>query len=1154
MKINAKITGAVVLLVASLAAVATLGGYGYFTHKFRAALTKQNEALLAMASDHLNGEVARYWEILDKIAAAAPESRPMHADQLQLRLDRERLARTFFDGGFEFVDSQGKVIAESPRAPRRAVPCVEYADFVSRTFSSGKRSISPPYYSASFPHHPIVSFALPVKGPDGRVTALLIGRHDLQENGGLTDLARISAGQGSFLFLVDRNRTVILHPKRERIMKRSAPGRLPALDRAIAEEGIHYSEGLSYQGVKASVLARRVANTPWVIGIFSPLKELDAPLRGARTFFIASFLLFLVPATLSLWLLIRRTTAPLLQLTEHVRSLAEKEGEQRLLTLKTGDELESLAGAFNEMVREMDEKHAVLRHNQELYRVISEFTMEFAVGAREDAISYISANCLALTGYSDAEFYADPLLLSRIIHPEDLPLWREFTGAASDDTTTSINVRLINKNGETRWFNHIWHRVPNLTGEGQASFGGSFRDITRKVVLERELERQRQFAESLLENTSMPMFVLDSEHRIIFWNRAAEALTGFSAQQMLGTTDQWKPFYPEKRPTLSDLVLDHDTERVSSYYEKFDAEGVLPGIVRAEGWYANLGGKKRYIVFDAAPVKHGEETVAVVESLYDITERATAEESLRLFSQAVEQSGSSVVITDPAGNIEYVNCKFCEVTGYRREEALGKNPRLLKSDHQPPEVYQQLWQTIVDGGVWHGELHNRRKNGTFFWESATISPIVDAKGKIRHFLAVKEDISQRKEAERTLTKKQAELVLKHEQLANLFRQVEQVKMEWEQTMDCIDDMVIMADPDHRVRRFNRAFADFTEHGSPEVLGADWRFSLGAVGLDIASVEGTSGEIFHQESGRWFTLRIYPYGDRGGSVITMHDLTEIKRVSDELAAAYEELKATHSQLLQQEKMASIGQLAAGVAHEINNPMGFISSNLGSMAKYLDRMENFLGLQGNALKGCADEATAGELAEARKKLRVDYILEDARALLAESREGAERVRTIVQNLKSFSRIDDAKVTMVDVNECLESTINIAWNELKYKATLTRDYGEIPQIKGLPQQLNQVFLNLLVNAAHAIEEKGEITVATRQEGDQVLITVRDSGCGIPEEIRHRIFEPFFTTKKVGQGTGLGLSISYDIIKKHQGRIEVESNPGVGTTFTVRLPVGEA
>ena len=693
-----------------------------------------------------------------------------------------------------------------------------------------------------------------------------------------------------------------------------------------------------------------------------------------------------------------------------------------------------------------------------------------------------------------------------------------------------------------------------MVGSDGALLGvrGGFRDISQYRRLEEQLEEQRRFAESLLENTSTPLFVIDSNHRIIVWNRAVAELTGLPADTMLGTDRQWQAFYPEKRPTLCDLVMDGMTEKLGGHYGTFSRDVVMEGMFRAEGWLKNLNGRDRYLFFDAAPVLKDGERIAVVETLYDITERVQAQESLRLFSLAVEQSASSIVITDTAGCIQYVNRKFCELTGYSSEEAIGQNPRILNSGSGTEELYGELWETVTSGREWHGELHNRRKDGTLFWESALISPISDQAGKLTHFLGIKEDITARKATERELQKKQAELVLKHEQLANLFRQVEKGKREWEQSMDCIDDMVAMVDSGGLVRRCNRAFRELADCQEKRLFSGRWEDLLRDAGLDLDALAGGSGELFHEKSRRWLTLKTYPYGEAGGEVIMLHDLTEIKEVSERLASAYQELKATHSQLLQQEKMASIGQLAAGVAHEINNPMGFISSNLGTMEKYLERLAGFLAQQSAGVQQAAPEGLKKELADARRRYKVDYVLEDARSLLAESREGAERVRTIVQNLKSFSRLDEAQESWVDLNDCLESTIAIAWNEIKYKATLTRDFGELPAVKCLAQQLNQVFLNILVNAAHAIEQFGEIAVRTRCEGEEVVIAIHDTGSGIPAEIMSRIFEPFFTTKEVGKGTGLGLSISYDIIKKHNGSIEVESAPETGTTFTIKLPVG--
>ena len=273
--------------------------------------------------------------------------------------------------------------------------------------------------------------------------------------------------------------------------------------------------------------------------------------------------------------------------------------------------------------------------------------------------------------------------------------------------------------------------------------------------------------------------------------------------------------------------------------------------------------------------------------------------------------------------------------------------------------------------------------------------------------------------------------------------------------------------------------------------------------------------------------------------------------EELEKAYKELKATQAKILQQEKMASIGQLAAGVAHEINNPMAFISSNLGTLDKYVHRLTGFIQTQSEVIESLHATDAIEELNRKQKELKLDYIIEDIKGVITESLDGSERVQKIVQGLRSFARVDEAEYKYANMNECIESTLNIVWNELKYKATLKKDYGNIPLTKCYPQQMNQVFMNLLINAGHAIEKQGEITIKTRDEDGSIVIAISDTGCGIAKEHLNKIFEPFFTTKEVGKGTGLGLSITYEIVQRHNGEITVESEIGKGTTFTVKIPI---
>jgi two-component system, NtrC family, sensor kinase len=295
--------------------------------------------------------------------------------------------------------------------------------------------------------------------------------------------------------------------------------------------------------------------------------------------------------------------------------------------------------------------------------------------------------------------------------------------------------------------------------------------------------------------------------------------------------------------------------------------------------------------------------------------------------------------------------------------------------------------------------------------------------------------------------------------------------------------------------------------------------------------------------------------------------KLKKISSELIkknatleSTLANLERTQAQMVQSEKMASIGQLAAGVAHEINNPTGFVSSNLKSLGDYQDDISRLLSTY-QSLKTTLKEAPADSLPEPVTRLvdeveaieediDIEYIQEDVSELIDDCREGTERIKKIVEDLKHFAHPGEDKKTETDINKGLESTLNVVYNELKYKATVTKEFNELPLVYGFPQQLNQVFMNILVNAAQAIEKSGEIHIRTDQVDGVVEVRISDTGCGISPENLSRIFDPFFTTKDVGKGTGLGMNIAYNIIQKHDGDIRVESTVGKGTTFIIHLP----
>ena len=308
-----------------------------------------------------------------------------------------------------------------------------------------------------------------------------------------------------------------------------------------------------------------------------------------------------------------------------------------------------------------------------------------------------------------------------------------------------------------------------------------------------------------------------------------------------------------------------------------------------------------------------------------------------------------------------------------------------------------------------------------------------------------------------------------------------------------------------------------------------------------------------------TINYLEFDGREYAIAYVRDVSERKRAEQNLNESYQKLKESNSkleemyqQLLQSEKLASIGQLAAGVAHEINNPIAFVHANLGTLQDYVAGLLQLLAMYERAEPLLTEQAEMlSQIERLRKRIDLAHLRSDVRDLLAESQDGVQRVRRIVQDLKDFSRVGEVERQKFDLHAGLDSTLNIVRHELKQKSEVVKEYGELPPIEGVPAQVNQVFLNLLVNAAQAIENDGRIVIRTGHEGDWVWVEVEDNGGGIPADIMTRIFEPFFTTKPVGMGTGLGLSLSYGIVAQHGGRIEVSSQVGKGSTFRVWLPL---
>ncbi len=571
-----------------------------------------------------------------------------------------------------------------------------------------------------------------------------------------------------------------------------------------------------------------------------------------------------------------------------------------------------------------------------------------------------------------------------------------------------------------------------------------------------------------------------------------------------------------------------------------------------------------------------------------------------------------LTLSDGQGRIVYASAAFCEALGYAAAEIVGRDYRMFASGEHDPDYFRRMWAQLSAGGDWRGEVCNRRKDGRRVWLALTVFPVPGCDGEDPFYVGVSSDITERKCAEAGHRKMETVLAqaLQGDPVPTFVIDEHHVITHWNHALEVISGLP--ADRMVGSTRSGLAFygenrpvmADLIVDGRLDGLEQYYHDQYRPSRVVPGAYEGEGYFPELGEGGRWLSFTAAPLRDGDGRIVgaieTLVDITERKRAEEDLRRSQaglevliekrtaqlaqakadleadilqrqrtedelrrhnalltelnERLSEAQAQLAQSERLASIGQLAAGVAHEINNPIGYVQSNLGTLEGYLqDTFEVLAAFERAAEAMPADHPAVHAALELRKRKDFEFLREDVPSLIAESREGITRVRKIVADLKDFSRVDNSQEwQQADLHQGLDSTLNIVNNEIKYKADVVKDYGTLPEIECLPSQLNQVFMNLLVNAAHAIgSERGRIEVRTGVAGEQVWVEVSDTGGGIAPEHLPRIFDPFFTTKAVGKGTGLGLSLSYGIVQKHGGAIEVDSRLGEGTRFRVILPI---
>jgi PAS domain S-box-containing protein len=717
------------------------------------------------------------------------------------------------------------------------------------------------------------------------------------------------------------------------------------------------------------------------------------------------------------------------------------------------------------------------------------------------------------------------------------------------------------------------------------------RDESEKALVEqRTIELQRlndklSALASIVESSGDAILSHSLDGTIQSWNKGAENLYGWEAAEVLGRC-------------VSLLLPEEKAQESAAIYEKIK---LGQPVRNHESVGVHKDGKLIHVSLTISPIKDPQgRIVGAAKIARDITGRKRAEEVL-LESQAFLQStldalSAHIAILDETGTIIAVNAawrNFAQANGLSGDVfALGKN-------------YLQVCDEATTGadtralaeGIRHVMAGTREE---FYLEYACHSPTerrwfdvrvtrFQGEGPLR-VVVDHENITARKFVEESHAE-QMRIAAFSAEVGVALNNAGNTK---EMLQRCAD-----ATLEHLEAGFARIWIYNKENALELQADAGVYTHLDGPDSDVSLGELKIGLIAQSRKPLWTNdvaidprIQVPEWARREGLItfagyplivedrligvmaigprtpLSEFALSALGSTADNIALGFErkrsemKRKQVEQQLRQADKMASIGLLAAGVAHEINNPIGFVKSNLSSLEDYTHSLLQVIAacetiqtsVSGQGRVDAQLQQVLDELAMTKKSVGYETILSDIPALLNETKDGIERVRTIVQNLKEFSHADDGQQKHADINECLRSTLNLVSNELKYKAEVVQDYGQLPEILCRPRELNQVFMNLLVNAAQAITSKGQIRIHTLHYDEHIIVEISDTGKGILPEHMDSIFEPFFTTKEVGTGTGLGLSISYGIIQKHRGRMEVESVVGKGTTFRIWLPANTA
>ncbi len=590
--------------------------------------------------------------------------------------------------------------------------------------------------------------------------------------------------------------------------------------------------------------------------------------------------------------------------------------------------------------------------------------------------------------------------------------------------------------------------------------------------------------EKLFERSSDICFIVNNEGIVLDVNQSASKATGYTAYEILN------------KPLLS--IISHKFHR--SFNKSFQnalkdkpVQNIELELISKNGTPVNVS-----LVFTSLLENHNPNPLVFV-SARDISEQKLAQEQLLRFANAIHYTINPIEITDVDGKIIYVNSAFEKITGYTKAELIGKNPSILSSGRHSKEFWRQMWTTILSGKVWTGEVENLHKNGSIIFVRLLISPIIDAAGNVISFLGTHQDLTDQKKLESELHERQAYLAA---------------------IMQDSADAIIGLDLDYRIRSWNRGAEKIYGYREEEVIGKNFSILIPHDLVENGELEKIDKEVKSRGYiSNYETERLTKDGQRISIQLTrtlVRDSSGKVIGSSAIVRDVTELKRLKRQIGHAEKLSVVGQLAAGIAHEVGNPLTSISS----LVQVIQRTTN------------------DSFAQEKLELVKNQI---------------NRIAKTIRELVDFSRPSNYEIKPTDINKVIQDAVNIVRYGKKAKDVnfiLELDQT-LPRFTVVQDQIIQVFINLLLNAVDATEGKpGEIRVSSKMRGSDIHIIVKDNGKGIADDIKEKIFEPFFTTKKLGEGTGLGLWVSYGIVKNFNGEIDVRSEVGKGSTFIVSLP----